>query len=75
MTIYDELTNKYVVKEKELSKVKRSAKDKINTDKKGIESLKKEKNSFRKKLEVEKERNRLVRIDMEKELKKNLVLI
>jgi len=66
MTKYDELTNKYVVKEKELSKVKRSAKDKINTDKKVIDSLKKEKNSFRKKLEVEKERNRLVRIDMEK---------
>jgi predicted phage tail protein len=55
-----------VVKEKELSKVKRSAKDRINTDKKVIDSLKKEKNSFRKKLEVEKERNRLVRIDMEK---------
>jgi hypothetical protein len=66
MTKYDELTNKYVVKEKELSKVKRSAKDRINTDKKVIDSLKKEKNSFRKKLEVEKERNRLVRIDMEK---------
>jgi len=66
MTKYDELTNKYVVKEKELSKVKRSAKDRINTDKKVIDSLKKEKNSFKKKLEVEKERNRLVRIDMEK---------
>jgi predicted phage tail protein len=67
MTKYDELTNKYVVKEKELSKVKRSAKDRINTDKKIIDSLKKEKDNFRKKLEVEKERNRLVRIDMEKE--------
>jgi hypothetical protein len=43
MTKYDELTNKYVVKEKELSKVKRSAKDRINTDKKVIDSLKKEK--------------------------------
>jgi hypothetical protein len=56
-----------MVKEKELSKVKRSAEDRINTDKKIIHSLKKEKDSFRKKLEVEKERNRLVRIDMEKE--------
>jgi len=41
MTKYDELTNKYVVKEKELSKVKRSAKNRINTDKKIIDSLKK----------------------------------
>jgi hypothetical protein len=37
-----------------LAKVKRSAKVRINTDKKIIDSLKKEKDNFRKKLKVEK---------------------
>jgi hypothetical protein len=39
----------------------------INTDNETIDSLKKERNSFKKKLEVEIEKNQLAEIDIEKE--------
>ena len=56
---YDELVNKNVVIEKELAKVKRSAKGKINVDKEMMDSLKKGRSCLTKKIEVEKEKNRL----------------
>jgi hypothetical protein len=66
----DELANMHVLTEKELAKVKRSAKGRINTDKEIIDSLKKERKkeiTFRKKLEAEKEKNQLAKIDIEEE--------
>jgi predicted phage tail protein len=50
-----------------LAKVKRSSKDKININKEIIDSLKKERDNFRKKLKVKKENNRLDGIDIEEE--------
>ena len=50
-----------------MAKVKRSSKDKININKEIIDSLKKERDNFRKKLKVKKENNRLDGIDIEEE--------
>jgi predicted phage tail protein len=50
-----------------LAKVKRSSKDRININKEIIDSLKKERDNFRKKLKVKKENNRLDGIDIEEE--------
>ena len=43
ITKHDELTNKYVLIEKELAKLKRLAKDKMGNDKEIIDSSKKKK--------------------------------
>jgi predicted phage tail protein len=69
MTEYDEMANKHVITDKELAKVKRSSKSKINTDKEVIDTLKKERYSFRKKMEAKKEKNRLAKIDIKEERK------
>jgi predicted phage tail protein len=69
MTEYDEMANKHVIIDKELAKVKRSSKSKINTDKEVIDTLKKERDSFRKKMEAKKEKNRLAKIDIKEERK------
>jgi len=69
MTEYDEMANKHVITDKELAKVKRSSKSKINTDKEVIDTLKKERDSFRKKMEAKKEKNRLAKIDIKEERK------
>jgi predicted phage tail protein len=66
MTKYDELAKKHMLIEK-LAKVKRSSKDRININKEIIDSLKKERDNFRKKLKVKKENNRLDGIDIEEE--------
>jgi hypothetical protein len=54
---YDGLLSKHVITEKKLAKVKRSFKDKINTDKEILDSLKKERENLRKNLGVEKEKS------------------
>jgi hypothetical protein len=59
---YDGLLSKHVITEKKLAKVKRSFKDKINTDKEILDSLKKERENLRKNLGVEKG-EKLVRQD------------
>jgi len=64
-----ELANKNGLIEKELAKIKRSAKGKMNADKEMTDSLKKERNGLTKKLEEEKEKNRLAEIDIEEERK------
>jgi predicted phage tail protein len=69
MTEYDEMANKHVITDKELAKVKRSSKSKINTDKEVIDTLKKERDSFRKKMEAKKEKNRLAKIDIKEQRK------
>jgi len=58
ITEYDELVNKNRLTEKELAKVKRSAKGKMNVDKEMMDSLKKGRSNLTKKVEVEKEKNR-----------------
>jgi chromosome segregation ATPase len=63
------LANKNGLIEKELAKIKRSAKGKMNVDKETTDSLKKERNGLTNKLEEEKEKNRLVEIDIEEERK------
>jgi len=63
----NELANKNGLIEKELAKIKRSTKGKMNADKETTDSLKKERNGLTKKLEVEKEKNRLAEIDIEEE--------
>ena len=67
ITEYDELVNKNRLTEKELAKVKRSAKGKMNVDKEMMDSLKKGRSILIKKVEVEKEKNRLVQLDIEEE--------
>ena len=64
-----ELANKNGLIEKELAKIKRLAKGKMNADKETIDSLKKERSGLTKKLEDEKEKNRLAEIDIEEERK------
>jgi chromosome segregation ATPase len=63
----NELANKNGLIEKKLAKIKRSTKGKMNADKETTDSLKKERNGLTKKLEVEKEKNRLAEIDIEEE--------
>jgi len=63
------LANKNGLIEKELAKIKRSAKGKMNADKETIDSLKKERSGHTKKLEDQKEKNRLAEIDIEEERK------
>jgi len=63
----DELATKNGLIEKELAKVKRSAKGKMNADKETTDSLKKERSRLTKKLEDEKEKNQLAEIDIEEE--------
>jgi hypothetical protein len=58
ITEYDELVNKNRLTEKELAKVKRSAKGKMNVDKEMMDSLKKGRSNLTKKVEVEKKKNR-----------------
>ena len=67
ITEYDELVNKNGLTKKELAKVKRSTKGKMNVDKKMMDSLKKGRGILIKKVEVEKEKNWLVQLDIEKE--------
>jgi hypothetical protein len=67
MTEYDELVKKNGLAEKELAKVKRSTKGKMNVDKEVMDSLKKGKSILSKKIEVEKEKNRLAQLDIEEE--------
>jgi chromosome segregation ATPase len=67
MTEYDELVKKNGLTEKELAKVKRSTKGKMNVDKEVMDSLKKGKSILLKKVEVEKEKNRLAQLDIEEE--------
>jgi ferredoxin-thioredoxin reductase catalytic subunit len=67
ITEYDELVNKNELTEKELAKVKRSTKGKMNVDKEVMDSLKKGMSILIKKVEVEKEKNRLVQLDIEEE--------
>jgi chromosome segregation ATPase len=50
-----------------LAKVKRSTKVKMNVDKEMMDSLKKGRSILLKKVEVEKEKNRLVELDIEEE--------
>ena len=54
ITEYDELVKKNGLTEKELAKVKRSSKGKMNVDKEVIDSLKKGRSILLKKVEVEK---------------------
>jgi hypothetical protein len=61
------LANKNGLIEKELAKIKRSAKGKMNADKETTYSLKKERNGLTKNLEDEKEKNRLAEINIEEE--------
>jgi hypothetical protein len=67
MTEYDELVKKNGLTEKELAKVKRSTKGKMSVDKEVMDSLKKGKSILLKKVEVEKEKNRLAQLDIEEE--------
>jgi hypothetical protein len=67
ITEYDELSNKNGLTKKELAKVKRSTKGKMNVDKKMVDSLKKGMSILVKKVEVEKEKNRLAHLDIEEE--------
>jgi hypothetical protein len=67
ITEYDELVNKNELTEKELAKVKRSTKGKMNVDKEVMDSLKKGMSILIKKVEVEKEKNWLVQLDIEEE--------
>jgi len=67
ITKHDELTNKYVLIEKELANVKKSIKGKININKKMIISLKKKRDNIRKKLNAENEKNWLDLIKIEEE--------
>ena len=62
---YDELVKKNEIAEKELAKVKRSKG--VNVDKETMDSLKKGRSLLLKKVEVEKERNRLAKLDIEEE--------
>ena len=65
---YDELVKKNGIAEKELVKVKRVIKG-VNVDKETMDFLKKGRKFFLKKIEVEKEKNRLVNFDIEEERK------
>jgi len=67
ITEYDELVNKNGLTKKELAKVKRSTKGKMNVDKKMMDSLKKGRGILIKKVKVEKEKNRVVQLDIEEE--------
>jgi secreted PhoX family phosphatase len=67
ITEYDKLVNKNELTEKELAKVKRSTKGKMNVDKEMMDSLKKGRSILIKKVEVEKEKNWLVQLDIEEE--------
>jgi chromosome segregation ATPase len=67
MTEYDELVKKNGLTEKELAKVKRSTKGKMNVDKEVMDSWKKGKSILLRKVEVEKEKNRLAQLDIEEE--------
>jgi hypothetical protein len=58
ITEYDELVNKNGLTKKELAKVERSAKGKMNVDKEMMDSLKKGRSNLTKKVEVEKKKNR-----------------
>ena len=63
----DKLIHKNRLTEKELIKIKKSMKSKINTDKETLDSLKKERSSYIRKIEIEKEKNRQVHPDIEEE--------
>ena len=65
---YDELVKKNGIAEKELAKVKRATKG-VNDDKETMDSLKKGRKLLLKKIEVEKEKNRLANLDIEEERK------
>jgi len=67
MNEYDELVKKNGLTEKELAKVKRSTKGKMNVDKEVMDSWKKGKSILLRKVEVEKEKNRLAQLDIEEE--------
>jgi chromosome segregation ATPase len=67
ITEYDELSSKNGLTQKELAKVKRSTKDKMSVDKEMMDSLKKGRSILLKKVEVEKEKNRLAHLDIEEE--------
>ncbi|XP_061944625.1 uncharacterized protein LOC133668690 [Populus nigra] len=67
ITEYDELSNKNELIQKELARVKRSTKGKMSVDKEMMDSLKKGRSLLLKKVEVEKEKNRLAHLDIEEE--------
>ena len=59
--------NKNVVMKKELITLTRFSNDKANTDKELIACLKNERDNSKKRLEVEKEKNRLVNLNIEED--------
>jgi hypothetical protein len=67
MAKYDELVNKHVMLEKELVALKKVSKGKENIDKELISSFKKKRDSIRKRLKVEGEKNRLASFNIEEE--------
>jgi hypothetical protein len=58
ITENDKLVHKNGLTEKELAKIKKSAKGKINADKETLDSLQRERSSFIRRMETEKEKNR-----------------
>jgi chromosome segregation ATPase len=67
ITKYDELVKKNGLTEKELAKVKRSTKGKMNVDKELMDSLKKGRSILSKKVKVKKEKNRPAQLDIKEE--------
>jgi len=67
ITENDKLVHKNGLTEKELAKIKKSAKGKINADKEMLDSLKRERSSFLRKMETKKEKNRQANLDIEEE--------
>ena len=63
----DKLIHKNGLTEKELIKIKKSMKSKIITDKETLDSLKKERSGFIRKIKIEKEKIRQVHPDIEEE--------
>jgi hypothetical protein len=66
---YDDLVNKHVMMKKELVTLKGAFKGKTSVDKELIASLKKKLDNSRKRLEVEKEKNKLVNLSIEEEIR------
>jgi putative cell wall-binding protein len=67
ITKNDKLVHKNGLTEKELAKIKKSAKDKINVHKEILDSLKRERSIFIRKMETEKEKNQPAHLDIEEE--------
>lgn len=67
VTMYDNLVNKHVMMRKKLIILKRASKGKKSADKKLIASLKKKRDNVKKRFRVQKEKNRLVNLNIEEE--------